>query len=336
MTFMNPDDRIAALVALGKFLHEREETELEQVAFKAYLKNNWFTPEAIKQAFKGILTFLAEDTLKAWASKYPLRKTPSTHTVGVVMAGNLPLVGFHDYLCILLSGQKAWIKLSSKDDVLLPYIHQELLQIAPEFAKQVQFQPMLKGATAFIATGSGNTARYFEEYFGKYPSIIRKNRNSVAVLTGDETEEELKGLAHDIFDYFGLGCRSVSKVYVPEGQDVRTIFPYFEAHKHVADHHRYVNNYDYYKSIFLVNRDPHYDNGFLLFQEREALASPISVLHYEYYADFEALKNKLEAQKDAIQCRVGRNFEVPFGQTQKPAVDDYADGVDTLAFLCTL
>jgi hypothetical protein len=237
----------------------------------------------------------------------------------------------------LASGNKALIKLSSQDKLLTPYILNKLVEIEPAFAEQFEFIERLKDFDAVIATGSNNTSRYFDYYFSKVPNIIRKNRNSIAVLNGTESKEELHALGNDIFDYFGLGCRNVSKVFAPKGYKFDTFFESIEDFKSIADHHKYNNNYDYNKSIFLVNMDKHLDNGFLLVKEDERFASPLAVLYYEEYESITALDEKLVEQADQIQCIVSNESlsieTLRFGQSQCPALWDYADGVDTMGFL---
>jgi hypothetical protein len=262
--------------------------------------------------------------------------------VGLILAGNLPLVGFHDVLCVLVSGNIAQIKASSQDARLIKYVLQLLTNIEPAFKERYQFLERLAGFDAIIATGSNNTSRYFEYYFSKVPHIIRKNRNSVALLTGQESKEQLYNLGKDIFDYYGLGCRNVSKMLVPQGYDFVPFFEAIEPHYTVAQHHKYHNNYDYNKAIYLVNRDKHFDNGFLLLKEDSRLASPLAVIFYEEYLDLIAAQQTLTELKDQIQCIVSAapiqtgNQVVDFGQSQQPALWDYADGIDTLQFLLNL
>lgn len=261
--------------------------------------------------------------------------------IGLILAGNIPLVGFHDVLCVLASGHHALIKASSNDTRLIKYILNLLVEIAPEFKTRFTFVERLAHFDAVIATGSNNTSRYFEYYFGKVPHIIRKNRNSIALLTGNETKEQLFLLGHDIFDFFGLGCRNVSKLLVPAGYDFVPFFEAVEPHQPIIHHHKYNNNYDYNKSIYLVNSDKHLDNGFLLVKEDERLASPLAVLYFEYYDDMPAATSRLAELSEAIQCIVTHghidigNQVVDFGQSQQPRLWDYADGVDTMAFLTT-
>ncbi|NPD44982.1 acyl-CoA reductase [Lentimicrobium sp. L6] len=304
----------------------------------AHHYNGWFTQEFVRMALQDWSEALRRDRMQRWLKPYPFKKDYEQKKVGVVMAGNLPLVGFHDYLSVLLSGHQLIAKLSSDDAHLLPLLNQILGVVDPELASQAYFtKGQLENFDAVIATGSNNTARYFEYYFSKYPHIIRKNRNGIAVLDGMETEQELFALSKDIMSYFGLGCRSVSKLYVPIGYELRSLFEAMESYKHFEHHNKYYNNYEYNKAIYLVNKVMHRDNGFLLVKKDLSLASPISVLHYEEYNSLSELKEYLELKKDEIQCIIGHQNEFfDFGQGQHPALNDYADGVDTMAFLVAL
>jgi hypothetical protein len=256
------------------------------------------------------------------------------------MAGNIPLVGFHDFLSVLISGNKALVKLSSNDTILLPYLTKVLFSIEPEFEDLIEFtDEKFIDFDGVIATGSNNTARYFEYYFGKYPNIIRKNRNSVAVLTGNESTEQLELLANDIFRYFGLGCRNVSKIYIPEDYNFDPFFKAMYSWRHVINQNKYMNNYDYNKAVYLMSNIPLLDNEFMLLKEDKSLSSPISILYYEYYSSMEELTSLIEVSREQIQCVVsecGMPGEVPFGTTQSPSLWDYADGVDTMEFLLNL
>jgi hypothetical protein len=260
----------------------------------------------------------------------------------LILAGNIPLVGFHDVLSVLASGHHALIKSSTQDARLIKKVLERLIAIEPAFEGSFTFVERLENFDAVIATGSNNTSRYFEYYFGKVPHIIRKNRNSVAVLTGDETTEQLYLLGHDIFDYFGLGCRNVSKLFVPKGYDLIKFFEAIEPYNSIINHHKYNNNYDYNKSIYLVNRDTHLDNSFLLLKEDKSFTSPLAVLFFEYYEDIESLEELLKQENAHIQCIVSElplntgNQVVTFGQSQHPQLWDYADGVDTMDFLTKL
>jgi hypothetical protein len=333
---MTQEHRIEAFIKLGKQLQALSPEEHKNWAAMARSGNTWFDEENVSCAIHGISTMLNEQYLREWLYPYHLKQvTPKK--VGVVMAGNIPMVGFHDFMSVLISGHYLLAKPSKDDEVLIKRLAAMLVAIEPEFAKWFEFVPMLKDADAIIATGSDNTARYFEYYFAKRPHIIRKNRTSIGILTGHEEADDLKALGEDIFRYYGLGCRNVSKVFVPEGYTFNKFFQANEHRKTVLDQHKYQNNYDYNKSILLVNREPHVDNGFLLVRESKELVSPISVLFYETFNSLTDLRHKLNEIKDKTQCVVSAHGwlegSIPFGEAQCPMVWDYADGVDTLAFL---
>lgn len=295
--------------------------------------NPWFLPGHIELAVHNIVhQFLQRNKLEAWLSNYTLPK--EAKTVGIVMAGNIPLVGFHDFLCGFMSGHKVLMKLSSKDDILLPHLLARLIQWEPAVAEQVKVAERLNNCDAYIATGSNNTARYFEQYFGKYPHIIRRNRTSVAVLDGTETDDELALLADDVYLYYGLGCRNVTQVCVPRGYDFTGLLRVFRKYDSYINLHKYKNNYDYHLAVYLLNRVPYMSNESLLLVENEMPFSAVSVLHYKYYSDKEQLIGQLKSSSD-IQAIIGKGF-VPFGESQKPALSEYADGIDTMAFLCGL
>jgi hypothetical protein len=305
--------------------------------------NAWFTPNSTLQAVTAVGQMLNRESLEHWLVKYHTNNAGGrVVNVGLILAGNIPLVGIHDVLSVLASGHRALIKASSQDARLIKYILSILANIYPPVEKQFEFVDRLAGFDAIIATGSNNTSRYFEYYFGKVPNIIRKNRNSVALLTGHESKHELYSLGHDIFDYFGLGCRNVSKIMVPAGYNFTPFFEAVEPFHPIINHHKYNNNYDYNKSIFLVNGDKHLDNGFLLVKEDARLASPLAVLYFEYYDDMSDAVNKLNAVADNIQCVVTQasiqmsNQVVAFGDSQHPRLWDYADGIDTMEFLSNL
>jgi hypothetical protein len=304
--------------------------------------NAWFTPESVLNAVNAIGHMLNKADLDKWLDNYTLNESGPSKRIGLILAGNLPLVGFHDVLCVLITGNYALIKSSTQDARLIKYVLELLTTIEPSFNNKYSFVERLTDFDAVIATGSNNTSRYFEYYFGRVPHIIRKNRSSAALLTGDETEQQLFELGHDIFDYFGLGCRNVSKLLVPKGYNFNFFFESIEVYKPIINHHKYNNNYDYNKSIYLVNGDKHFDNGFLLLKEDERLASPLAVLYFEYYEDLESAQAILNKESDRIQCVVSsmpldiKNQVVDFGKSQQPALWDYADGVDTMAFLATV
>ncbi len=338
-TILTPKKRIDVFAKLGEFLQNPDE-QLRDLIQNAKQYNAWFTPESTAKAIASISKMLNREDLERWMedkNSQPTTLNPQLK-VGLILAGNIPLVGFHDILCVLASGHIALIKLSSQDQQLIPYILKKLVEIEPGFDRQIQYIDRLRDFDAVIATGSNNTSRYFEYYFNRVPHIIRKNRNSVAVLTGNETIQQLKALGHDIFDYYGLGCRNVSKLYVPIDYNFNLFFEAVEEFKGIIDHHKYNNNYDYNKSIFLVNLDKHLDNGFLLLKKDDRLASPLAVLYYEEYSDLISLSKSLLEKSDQIQCVVSNKFlpdidVVNFGQTQQPQLWDYADGVNTMKFL---
>jgi hypothetical protein len=326
---LDTQKRIALLAKLGSYIVENGE-DWQQVKQRAVQVNSWFTAEHVDMASDNIAReFLPEDKLQAWISQYTVTSAPKA--VGIVMAGNIPLVGFHDMLCGFMSGHNLLIKTSSKDEVLIKHLAGKLCEWDADVCKQIQFAEILKGCNAYIATGSNNTARYFEQYFGKYPHIIRRNRTSVAVLDGNETEEELKLLGQDVFSYFGLGCRNITQVHLPEGYDLQKLFDAFRIYEDVMHHHKYKNNYDYQLAIYLLNNVPYLTTDSLLLVENEIPFSAVSVLHYKYYTDFDATITKLKASED-IQC-IEAHEQTAFGGSQSPSFTDYADGVDTMQFL---
>ena len=333
--------RIDTLVQLGKHLREKP-ASLHRVVVKACLENPWFTKEHVYDAIDAICEeFLDEKKLEAWLAKYDFEDiTQPTKTVGIIMAGNIPLVGFHDFLCVFVSGQKAIVKLSSKDNQLFKYIAKTLFEISPEIVNYIEMPPFFKKFDAVIATGSNNSSRYFDYYFGKYPHIIRKSRSSVAILSGNETTKDFEKLGIDIFKYLGLGCRNVSKLFVPKDFDFVRFLDALQLYNEVQHHNKYKNNYDYYRSIYLLNQEHHYASNFLMLVEKEAIASPIAVLHYEFYENEDDLANKLIENRNDIQCVVGdsanRGDCIAFGEAQKPQLWEYADKVDTLQFLIDL
>lgn len=329
--------RIHAFAQLGAYLRSTDHSGdffLEQIE----LRNPWYTRENVSQQLRTIGENLQPDKLAHWLNDVPDQAVDKT--VGLILAGNLPLVGFHDIMCALLAGFKTSIKTSSEDAGLTRYILEKLIELEPKFAERIQLVEQLKQFDLVIATGSNNSARYFDYYFGKYPHIIRKNRNSVAILSGDETPEELHALGRDIFDYFGMGCRSVSKLFVPQNYSLEHLLNQLESFAPIAEHTKYRNNYDFNKSIYLINKDPHLDNGFLLLREHTALSSPLAVVHYERYGDVHQLSEGLQSVSEDIQlvatnCSIDTG-EIPrfaLGDAQRPNLDDYADNVNTLDFL---
>ncbi|HWZ04019.1 MAG TPA: hypothetical protein VNX40_10460 [Mucilaginibacter sp.] len=341
MSKFNKSQLINIFSALGAQLITPNEKLLATIETE-YQYNAWFTAESVLHAIKAIGLMLNEKDLGLWLDKYPIENTGSGKKVGLILAGNIPLVGFHDVLCVLMTGNYALIKASTQDARLIKNVLALLTTIEPHFKEQYSFIERLTDFEAVIATGSNNTSRYFEYYFGKVPNIIRKNRSSIAVLGGDETAEQLYQLGHDIFDYYGLGCRNVSKLLAPKGYNFNFFFESIEVYNDIINHNKYNNNYFYNKSIYLVNSDKHLDNNFLLLKEDIRLASPLGVLYFEYYDDIESAKSKLKEESDRIQCVVSaiplgiNNQVVDFGKSQQPALWDYADGVDTMTFLTTL
>lgn len=331
------EERIKAFVRLGEYIKTLPEEKFKTLAEGIRIENSWFTEGNLRMTVSGILKFLEDKNLRSWLSGY-LQPTRPPKVIALIMAGNIPAVGFHDVLCVLLNGDSALIKLSSKDTVLLKFLLERLIEINPSFSAKIQFAEQLKSFDAVIATGSDNTSRYFEYYFGKYPHIIRKNRTSVALLNGTENAQDLIQLGTDVFSYFGMGCRNVSKLFVPSGYDFGHLFRSWELFKEVEHHHKYHNNYDYQKSIFLVSVMPFLDNGFVLLQESEKLVSPIAVVYYEYYVKPEELRDRLTSVQDKLQCIVGNlsPATIKFGEAQYPQLNDYADGVDVLKFLSEL
>lgn len=351
---MELEKRIKAFSALGKLLEDFIDnksypvnnwesdfvSKLELTAKNVQNTNAWFTEDNVRYAINAIALNLREDKLREWICLYPLTEfnREKIRKVGVVMAGNIPLVGFFDFFYVLMSGNRIIAKLSSQDKQLLPLLSSALNHIEPSFPDYITFtESQLKDIDAIIATGSDNTARYFDYYFSKYPNIIRKNRNSIAILSGYESQEELNLLGEDIFQYFGFGCRNISKLYVPEKYDLAKIFTAFEDKKEIINHFKYLNNYEYNKAIYLINQIPHLDNGFLLLKEDSSLHSPIGTLYYEYYKDDEDLNMKLKNNKDKIQCIVSNCYNqeetVKIGNAQHPGLNDYADGIDVMNFL---
>lgn len=351
---MTLEKRINAFVELGNFMRQfsrQKITKNSEVlyndlffdAFTLQIKraqefNGWFTEDNILFAFEQWSKQLIKNKIENWISTYDLNNK-SPKTVAVIMAGNIPLVGFHDFLSVLLSGNKVLVKQSSNDKHFLPLIAKYLEYAAPEFKGSIQFtEDKLTDFHAAIATGSNNTSRYFEYYFGKYPNIIRKNRNSIAVLTGNETKDELLALAEDMLRYFGLGCRSVSKIYVPKNYDFDQLFKAIYPYSDIIHYKKYQNNYDYNKAVYLMSEFKLIENGFLMLKEDASYGSPIATVFYEFYDDLDHIKQRLHHDSEMIQCVVSNVIEnaVPFGKTQEPSLSDYADGVDTLAFLSKL
>jgi hypothetical protein len=333
--------RIENLAELGKRLKQSE--QLQEVIDKAGRKNPWFVKVFVQTALDALVTeMLNEDKLREWLNHYELKEV--NKTIGLIFAGNIPLVGLHDFLCCYVAGCNINIKLSSKDDELFSFVLKTLAEIDPLVNTKVQLTETLKDFDAVIATGSNNTNRYFEYYFRGYPKILRRNRNSVAILNGEETGEDLGKLADDIFLYFGFGCRNVSKLYVPVGYNITQLFPHFEKkYKWLHEHNKFMNNYDYHRTILMLNKTPHLANEFIMLVENTSIAASIATLNYEFWHDDRVMNSLLKQDAERIQCvsskepdRWNLPCSVYFGETQHPGLSDYADGIDTMQFLLNL
>ena len=331
---MNLMQRIDLLRQLASYLTSNDK-KLNEVKKEACEKNNWFTPEFINLSLQNITRhFLDDEKLRQWIQHYHLDDAIQPKTIGIVMAGNIPLVGFHDFLCAFAAGHRQLIKLSEKDNVLLPHITAMLASWNEEAGKMISVADMLKNCDAYIATGSNNSSRYFKYYFGKYPSILRGNKTSVAVLTSSETPEQLRLLADDIHQYFGLGCRNVTKIFVPENYDFIPLLDALKKYHYFIDYSKYKNNFDYNLALLIMNNKQYMNNGSVILVEDEDIFTPVSQLHYTHYADKAILINELQ-QNESIQC-IAAADAVPFGKTQQPGLFDYADGIDVMQFLLSL
>ena len=352
---MQLQERINAFIELGKFIGQFSSEKPSKhpdilhnnVFYDGMLQklelaknhNGWFTPDNLAFACKSWSEALSEASIKKWVSEYNM-DISDPKIIAIIMAGNVPLVGFHDFLSVLISGHKVLAKLSGNDKQLLPFLSQYLIAVESKFEEGINFtEGRLQEFDAVIATGSNNTARYFDYYFGKYPHIIRKNRNSVAVLTGNETADEMTALADDIFRYFGLGCRNVSKIFIPKNFNKDLFFNGMFSWQRIINNNRYINNYDYNKAVYLMSNFDLLDNEFMLLKEDESYSSPISVVFYDNYSNLQELEDKLLCDSEQIQCIVGHaglKNEIPFGKAQSPELWDYADNVDTVKFLLNL
>lgn len=328
---MKLDRKIALLQQLHVYMGSGS-GEWAAAKAEAARMNAWFLPAFIDRAVDSIRQqFLAPGLLEQWVQDYGIPQArPEPKTVGLVMAGNIPLVGFHDFICIFLSGHRQLIKASSKDEVLVKHILEWMYAQEPAVRDWAALSPMLKGCDAYIATGSDNSARYFEQYFARFPHIIRRNRTSVAILDGTETPEELSLLADDIQQYFGLGCRNVTQVHVPEGYDFVPLLEALKKYDYFLEHHKYKHNFDYNLTIQIMNNRFYMTNGSVLLTENASPFSPIGQVNYQFYSDRDKLSASLDPEK--IQCILGHGY-LPFGQAQAPSLRDYADGVDTMGFL---
>ncbi|MEN8764586.1 MAG: acyl-CoA reductase [Wenyingzhuangia sp.] len=352
---MSLDKRKKAFVALGRFLSQftsqgidkKEDIPFNDLFFEVFKTqinraeeyNSWFTKDNVLFAFENWSFALSEDQISTWLQAYQLHDQ-NKKTIAVIMAGNIPLVGFHDFLCVAITGHHVLAKLSSNDKYFIPLIAKYLEHLEPCFKGSFTFtEEKLKDYDAVIATGSNNTARYFDYYFGKHPNIIRKNRNSIAVLSGQESHEQLEALAEDVFRYYGLGCRSVSKIFVPKNYDFDVLFKAVFKYRDIIKYTKYANNYDYNKAVYLMSLFDIKENGFLMLKEDQSYASPIASLFYEFYEDLETLKRKLAEESDHIQCittELSIEDSIKFGQTQLPKLWNYADNIDTIKFLMSI
>ena len=339
---MTVEQRVESLVALGNLLQDVDRPEIAAVIQNAYIENAWFTPENIRQSLLAIANYyLAESDVLSLVHKYHLSDNIIPKNVGMVLAGNIPLVGFHDIICCFLAGHNAIIKLSDKDKVLIPFVLGELTRLYPKAALYFEYVDKLADFDAVIVTGSDNTARHFEYYFRNHPHIIRYNRNAVAVLNGDEDSDILNILGGDIFTYFGLGCRNVSKIYLPQGYSVEKLFVAFDSFGSIIHHNKYKNNYDYNIALFLLNRELFLHNDFFILRESNEIASRIGVIHYEFYQDRDELTKRIQSEINKVQCivsntSIGQLDIIPIGQPQYPTLDTFADGIDTMQFLLSI
>jgi len=336
---MKLKERIKVLTQLGEHLRREDDEYLQAVMHRTEYNNGWFTIKNQQLAVRAIANdMLDKEKLEQWLKAYSIPEQTTPQTVGLVMAGNIPLVGFHDLLCVFAAGHKSMIKLSDKDRFLLPYLLKLLARFDPRAEAYFELVDKMKGYDAVIATGSNNSARYFEAYFGKYPNIIRRNRNAIAVLDGQESPEELQALGRDIFQYFGLGCRNVAKIYVPKGYAFDPLLEALHEYREMVLNSKYKNNFDYNYALFVMNKSEYKANGCIILTENPSLQSHIAGLHYEFYDNLEGVTKEVEEREAEIQCIIAREELLsiktfPFGQAQSPKLWDYADGVDTMEFL---
>lgn len=331
---MNLEKRISLLTFIGHYIKSNP-SDFKEVKHKAFVQNKWFLPDFIDRAGTNIANSMLEtEKLLRFASNYDFdQPSPAKKTIGVVMAGNIPMVGFHDLLCVFLSGYRQMIKLSSKDSILIPHLIEKATDEFEELSEYIQFSDMLKGCDAYIATGTNNSSRYFEQYFRNHPHIIRKNRTSIAILDGSETKEELDSLADDIQLYFGLGCRNVTQLFVPENYDFIPLLNALRKYEYYMEHDKYKNNFDYHLTIAIMNNQYYMSNDSILLIQNEHPFSPIGQLNYQFYTEKHSIQDRINS--DEIQAIIGRGF-LPFGFSQVPTLEDFADGVDTMTFLQSL
>jgi len=334
---MNYAQLSTAFARLGNSFTDPKNAKLAMAKRKAANENLWFDEKSINHALQTWQDTLREKSIHTWIEKENLTSfAESPKKIGIVMAGNIPLVGLHDLLSVLLSGHQAYIKLSSDDTALMTYVIDELSHYDPWLAERLLVVQRLNEIDALIATGSNNTSRYFEYYFRNIPHIIRKNRNSIAILTGEESESELFELGHDVFTYYGLGCRNVTQILFPKHLTPSYFYDAIPDHYEVLNHNKYANNYTYHRALFLLNQQEHLDNNFLLLKEDWKIYSPVGCINYAYYATEAELVEHISTNAEAIQTVVSKGkFNFPttaIGQAQKPTLSDYADGVNTIEF----
>lgn len=331
---MNLEERIKVFVKLGICISESFLAKNSDKINQSISENPWFTKKNIENALFALKDMLELDMLQSWIMPYSIEEQVNPKRVLIIMAGNIPLVGFHDLLSVIISGHKPIVKLSSNDRILMSLLIEVLITISPSLKNDIQFIDKVKNKKfdAVISTGTDNSAHYFKYYFRDAKKIIRKNRRSIAILDGSETSLELKGLASDVFAYFGLGCRNVSKIYLPNGYDLNLLFEAFFEYNKIVDHRKYGNNYDYNKAVFLMGNNRLIENGFILLKEDKSLQSPVAMLYYEFYNDKQLVDHFISKNKESIQCVVSKD-DISFGMTQNPRLWDYADGIDTIDFL---
>ena len=334
---MNLNERISLFSSLGNLIAEKDNPNIITSFHRIKTSNPWFSEENILLSLSSVSKMLTEEALIDWTSKYDFKPTLNKKKVFIIMAGNLPLVGFHDFLSVLISGNVAVVKLSSKDNILPRILIELMISIDPRISEFINVVDNIidLNVDAVIATGSDNSSKYFDYYFKGFKSIIRKNRRSVAILDGSESESQLESLANDVFSYFGLGCRSVSKIYIPVDYDLNKLFKSFFKYNPIINHIKYANNYDYNKTIYLMNKEKLLDNGFVIFKEDQSIQSPVATVFYEYYNSRDNLNNYIKSNRNLFQCIVS-NKDIPFGQSQFPKLTDYADQKDTIEFLLSI
>lgn len=334
---MNLKERISLFSTLGNLIANKDNPTINTSFDSIKTSNPWFSEENISLSLSSVSKMLDEEALINWTSKYDFKSKSNKSKVFIIMAGNLPLVGFHDFLSVLISGNIAVVKLSSKDNILPKILIEIMISIDSRIADFINIVDNIidLNIDAVIATGSDNSSKYFNYYFKGFKSIIRKNRRSVAILDGSESVNQLESLAVDVFSYFGLGCRSVSKIYIPTDYDLNKLFKSFFKYNSIINHFKYANNYDYNKTIYLMNKEELLDNGFVIFKEDKSIQSPVATIFYEYYNSREDLNNYINLNRNLFQCIVS-NLDIPFGQSQFPKLTDYADQKDTIEFLLSI